>query len=260
MKNTLNNVIITLVFFTSMCCIVANAQDLPGENKLGIRAPANIKIDGKANEWNNKLQEYSHHTQFYYTVSNDDRYLYLTVQTGDDYIINRILKGGITFTINKSGTKKDPDGIHITYPLLYHFGIYLKDLPKIKDKSAANVSKIDTFVNTVNDNMEKVSKLIKVSGIKDIDTVISVYNLDGIKAAASLDHQLRYTYELAVSLTNLGLSINNPLKFAYQVMINQTDDGSVHSSTSDGIRVTISSPRWSQQEATDFWGEYVLAK
>lgn len=108
MKNLKEIAVILLLFSFSL----SYAQEISPElkSKNSIRAPANIKIDGKVTEWNNKFQAYSYHTQFYYTVSNDDKYLYLTVQATDWVIISRIFNGGITFTINKSGTKKIPTG------------------------------------------------------------------------------------------------------------------------------------------------------
>src|SRR5476649_2012908 len=93
----------------------AVAQKLPNVQTASVRAPANIKIDGKTTEWNNTFQAYNHATDIFYTVSNDDAKLYLTIQASDKLVINKIMSGGITFTIQKSGKKTDKDGISITY-------------------------------------------------------------------------------------------------------------------------------------------------
>ncbi|MCC8423367.1 hypothetical protein [Mucilaginibacter sp. UR6-11] len=230
---------------------IVNAQ------KPGLRAPINIKIDGKLTEWNNKLKEYSNHTQFYYAISNDDRYLYLTVQATDDFIINRILKGGITLTINKSGTKKDPDGIHISYPIVDYFKIHQKNAPQIK--KGATAASVDSFVNVINTRLEQKLKMIRVIGIKNIDSLISIYNLDGIKAASQIDDKIHYNLEIAVSLKNLGLDINSPAKFMYQVMINEVavTDLTPKNQKPGEIYVSITLPG---QLATDFWGEYTLVR
>lgn len=249
-----------------MCfCATLFAQKPSSAQKNSLRAPANVKIDGQLTEWDNKFLSYSNHTQFYYTISNDNKYLYLTVQAKYQEITTRILKGGITLTINKSGTKTDPNAIHITYPVINHFFIRFQDAPDIKHDGAAALARLDTFVNEVNTRLESRTKFIRVAGIKGVDTLISIYNLDGIKAASHLDNQMYFNYELAVSLADLGLDIDNPQKFNYQVMINETDDSSSHGSFKDGasgnvIAFTISTPATSAQPATDFWGEYTLAK
>jgi hypothetical protein len=244
-----------LVFFLLLILNHLNAQEIVGNQKNSQRAPKNIKIDGKLTEWNGKLKQYSNHTQFYYTISNDDKNLYLTIQATDWIIISRIFNGGITFTINKSGTKKDPDGIHLTYPVIQGFIIPFRIAPKIE--KGASVSVVDSFVNAHNDRMERRSKIIKVAGIKDVDDTISVYNLDGIKAAATIDNKYRYTYELAISLSNLGLSADTPTKFTYQVMINEVEP---KKHAAGEIYSDIKFPGIGEQYATDFWGEYTLAK
>jgi hypothetical protein len=240
-----------------------HAQKLPTEQKASLRAPANIKIDGKAAEWDNKFEAYSNHTQFFYTLANDDNNLYLTIQATDPVIIKRILRGSITFTINKSGSKKDKAGIHITYPLLNNFTVPLKN-PRARITGIPPVTEGDSLMNASNKRMNEASKEIKVLGIKNIDTLISVYNTVGIKAAAAFDNKMIYTSELSISLKTLGLSVTNPAKFAYQLMINPAAaSGMVITNNPDGgIRsISITGPNAAaSQEATDQWGDYTLAK
>jgi hypothetical protein len=247
----------------SAAFITTYGQKPPSEQKGSVRAPSTIKIDGKANEWGNKFQAYSNHTQFYYTMSNDDKNLYLTIQADEPPIIRRIINGGVTLTINKSGKKKDPEGIHITYPLLSQFTVSLKN-PRIRYNGPTPVTEGDSLMNVTNKRMNDKSKEIRVIGIKGIDTLISVYNTDGIKAASAFDNKMVYTYEMAISLKTLGLSVNNPSKFVYQVMINAMESKGINivKNESGGIvSVNIVGPNAVMgQEATDFWGEYMLAK
>jgi len=246
----------------------ANAQKAASSQKNSLRAPANIKIDGKLNEWDNKLQAYSSHTQFYYTLSNDDRYLYLSVQATKQEIIDRITQGGITLTINKSDKKKDPEGVRITYPVTDgYLSVKIENAPRIKTSDSTPATALDSFVNAVNIQIQQKAKMIKVAGIKGVDSVVSVYNLDGIKAACAIDHELHFNYELAVSVKDLGLDIQNPVKFAYQVMINEKGSNMITKFSSDGVHKSITvfliapdNPNLDGQAATDFWGEYTLAK
>ncbi|TSJ39525.1 hypothetical protein FO440_17430 [Mucilaginibacter corticis] len=236
-----------------------NAQDVLSGNKYSLRAPANIKIDGMLTEWNGKLKEYSSHTQFYYAVSNDDKYLYLTIQITKREIIDRIMNGGITLTVNKSGTRTDPNSIHVTYPVVDHPILTVRYAPDVKHGGTATVASLDSFVNEKNTQLAAKTKFIKVLGVKGVDSLISVYNKDGIKAASKFDKQLSLNYELAVSLADLDLDIKNPQKFSYQVMINEVMpiDMTAKDHKPGEIYVSVTLPG---QTATDFWGEYTLAK
>ncbi len=243
--------------------LALQAQKLPAEQKASLRAPAAIKIDGRATEWDNKFQAFSNHTQFFYTLANDDNNLYLTVQATDPTIIKRLLKGSLTLTINKSGNKKNDASMSITYPVLSNFTVPLKN-PRARYAGTPPVTEGDSLMDISNKRLAEASKEIKVFGIKGIDTLISVYNTDGIKAAAAFDNKMVYTYELLVDLKTLGLSVNNPAKFAYQLKINAAaSKGIIVNNDSDGgiKSINITGPNAvAGQEATDQWGEYMLAK
>ena len=82
-------------FAVSLICTSAQAQKLPNVQKDGVRAPANIRIDGKTTEWDNKFEAYNKATDVFYTISNDDNYLYVTVQATQAAIIRKIIGGGV---------------------------------------------------------------------------------------------------------------------------------------------------------------------
>lgn len=85
-----------------LACLSARAQKQPQVQQVNMRAPANVKTDGKLAEWGN-LQAYNSSTQVYYTIANDDERLYLALQVKSLEMIKKVLVGGITFTVNKSG-------------------------------------------------------------------------------------------------------------------------------------------------------------
>jgi len=277
---------LVMTVLLSVISIVANAQKLPTEQQGGLRAPTDIRIDGKATEWNNKFQAYNKHTDFYYTLSNDDKNLYLIIQATDPTVIRRIINAGITFTINRSGKKNDKEGVSITYPVFdknNKFAPVFKNMAsmgsatsigkgdQVTRGSTTPVIQTDSFINATNKNMTDKSKMIRVSGIKNVDSLISVYNEDGIKAAALFDNKMIYTYELAISLKNLDLSLNNPVNFAYQLKINEVMQHGINipNANSGGdaagnlarmTGISVSANAVMGQPATDFWGEYTLVK
>jgi hypothetical protein len=250
------------------------AQKLPNVQTASVRAPSDIKIDGKTTEWNGKFQAYNHATDIFYTVSNDDSKLYLTVQVPDRSVINKIMRGGITFTVQKSDKKTDKGGISITYPLFEQrntpfvppvFGVRRGPGDEIATPAGSynrvNDSKdfkSDTMMRIYNKSLDN-SKYIGVTGIKTLDTLISAYNTDGIRVAQSFDNRICYTYELATDLKLLGLKVSDASKFAYHITINGLSIFTVPDpqpkSGGDNVRIDMGG-----SAATDMWGEYTLAK
>jgi hypothetical protein len=256
--------VLTCLFLISS--IAAYAQKLPAVQQLSVRAPANIKIDGKATEWNNKFQANNKATDVYYTLSNDDKNLYLTVQAIFPDVIKRILNGGITFIVNPSGKKTDPDAKSITYPAYNNTSpvvVNFKNKPEIIPGLPATVMEADSFMKVNNKKLNDRVKFIRTAGIKDVDTLVSVYNEDGIKAAALFDNQMVYTCEFSIALKHFGLSTGNTQKFAYHVVINQVTQHGIEikrSQTGEIMSINITAGAQTEQAATDFWGEYTLAK
>jgi len=76
---------------------------------------------------------------------------------------------------------------------------------------------------------------------------------------------MAYTYELAVDLQLLGLSANNPQKFAYNIKVNGRNMVAINNKTiNKDYNAGKSTFSWnsdpSVDAATDVWAEYVLAK
>jgi len=283
-----------LPILLSATCITASAQKLPAvQPSTGFRAPANVKIDGKTTEWDNTFQANNHATDIFYTMANDDTRLYLVVQSTVPDVINKIIGGGITLTIQKSGKKTDKDGMSITYP------IFTKDnrpsLGVSRKVSVENgVTKTETTGDVLTDSVIAVrnkqladkSKFIGIAGIPGLDSLISVYNENGIKTGQAINNKGAYTYELSVDLKTLGISPTDVSKFAYHIVLNGLGKPqmTVKIQNSDGTTVTnntattngsiAQSPEVADMinkmmasmgggglfSPTDFWGEYTLAK
>src|SRR5476651_1300472 len=94
------------------------AQKLPGKQLVSLKAPANIKIDGKMTEWGESLQAYNKSTLIYYTMANDADNLYLVVRIENPDIINKAISGAITLTVNPACKQSDIKCPAISFPLL----------------------------------------------------------------------------------------------------------------------------------------------
>jgi hypothetical protein len=270
MKKSKTNSCILIITALLLSFISVNAQKLPNIQKVSMRAPANTKIDGKTTEWDNKFQAYNKATDLFYTISNDNNNLYLTIQATDQVIVKRITNGGLSFTINKAYQRNNKNAAIITYPVFDSKNRFIGIFKHRGDPDSAPW--YDSVMNLNNTRFAAKAKMISVVGIPDIDTLISVYNIDGIKAVALFNNKLSYTCELSVSLKHLGLGLNNVSKFAYQLKINAVEQHGITLVTKNGTTtdinidpsqiesINISAGSRMGQYATDFWGEYTLAK
>jgi hypothetical protein len=256
---------------------VVIAQKLPNIQIASLRAPANVKVDGKVTEWGDQFQAYNNKTEIFYTIANDSEKLYLAIQATDEAIIKKIVMGGITFSVS-STTKRDVnEAASVTFPV-YDIN-YPPSYFTFNKSKIPTGSNIDSLMNLHNKSLSTKYKLIGISGIENIiDSLLSVYNSEGLKAAIAFDSRLNYTYEMVIPLKYLKL--NNTSKFTYNIKLNAaTIDGRKLEITSprpnlnivqytgaDGVNYILASDPQNFALAatlvapTDFWGEYTLAK
>jgi hypothetical protein len=211
----------TCLLFT----LATSAQKLPHIQQVSVHAPADIKIDGKATEWNNRFQAYNTNNQLFYTIANDEENLYLIISTAVPRTMNKIYIGGITFTISTT-EKKASNSITLTYPVIRritNFSIIQasNQYKKLMADSVANRKQIDTLIQLKTKQFNSAYTEIKVTGITEIeDQRISIYNTEGIKAKVLFGAKLTYTYELAIPIKYLRPVLNGGSKFAYNIKLN----------------------------------------
>jgi hypothetical protein len=254
----------------------ANAQKLPNIQMTGFRAPANVKIDGKPNDWDNTFQAHNAAADVLYTIANDDENLYLVVQAKDVNVINTIVGYGFELDIQKSGKKDGKDKISITYPVVSKNGGGLTFGNKNGLTSDTSNGAANAVMMRNNKLLEQKLKSIIVKGIKDLDT-LSIYNDTGIKAAGQFDNKKVYTFELAIPLKYMGLSTDGASKFAYHMIFNgyspenlSVVQAAMFMPGGSLKQVDGNSPEMQQammdlnmkiarrNPHTDFWGEYTL--
>lgn len=237
-----------------MFCLSAEAQKLPNVQTVNVWAPVDVKTDGKPTEWGDRFEAYNKNTSVFYTMANDNDKLYLTIQATHANTIAKILSGGITLTVKSVANATSP--LSITYPLIGTKGGLSFILMKIKgDQPIA-----DSDLNAINNQLSIGCKKIKVTGVTQVtDTMLSVYNTEGIKAAGLFDHQKAYTYELAISLNYLEPFVNDLDTFNYNIILtgsNVTNINAVTGTNSDALQHTFNNltiPSY-------FSGRYTLVK
>ncbi|MFD1256025.1 hypothetical protein ACFQ3S_04395 [Mucilaginibacter terrae] len=239
----------------------------------GVKAPAGIKIDGKHTEWK-ELPAYNKGTTLRYTLANDANNLYLAITTTDQTNINKLLGGGLTFTINKEGKKKEKDAAVITYPVVTSGGGRARMGGRGRQEGGVDTAALVESRKQAVAGMKELS----ITGIKEItDTLISIYNTFGVKTAISFDAHGSLFYELAVPLKLLQLNAGSATELAYNLKLNgiQMNFGNREGGGNrqgggggggnggggngggggfgGGAMMELMTP-------TDFWGKYKLAK
>jgi hypothetical protein len=280
----LNECILGFVLIT-VFCYPANAQKLSNVQEGSVSAPADIKVEGKLKEWPNQLQAYNKTTQLYYTLANDGQNLYLAVQSTDQTNSRKIIAGGISLTINTEGKKKDKGAFLVTFPVESQSA--MRGQFRRRGGAGGQQGGLDSAaIVAMRKQVVASAKEITVSGFTAItDSVISIYNEYGIKAAVDYDAKGNLVYELALPLKLLNISVDAPKEFAYNIKVNGLQFGSRGGDSggnqggggfggggrrggsggggfggggrggSDGAAdlQTMMSP-------TDFWGKYLLIK
>jgi len=264
------------ISFLSIITFNASAQKLPDLQTKSLSLPGSMIVDGKAKEWNNVFQAFNHHTNIFYTMANSTSNLYLTVQARDIETVKKILAGGISVIINNTGKRTNKNNVTITFPLISgiaqsRIALHYNELTKLAEKKKSD--QIEPGLAELNREISSSSKEIKVKGIKEItDTLMSVYNRQGLKAKILFDNKMAITYELLIPLKYLGVSLDKSPKFIYNVMLNglmaATQKVNKNVGTREvesvtmiprGISTGSESNFKNLNFPTDFWATYILS-
>lgn len=258
----------------------AYAQKLPDIQPNTAMAPTAVRVDGKNLEWNNFLAE-NKRTGLFYTISNDDRNIYLALKASSTETITKIFAGGISFTINTKGKKREDDASTITYPIIVRNNVNrisggqgVSNRQRIgQNKPEQSQEQRDSAAFEQRKAQLATIKEIKIKGFNLADSLISIYNEYGIKAVGKMDEQKAYFCEIAIPLSVLELSVNDKKEIAYQIKLNgrqggnfplRTNVGGVGFGGGGNNRGGFGGGNNTAQQdlmvATDFWGKYVIQK
>ncbi|QKJ31661.1 hypothetical protein HQ865_18455 [Mucilaginibacter mali] len=269
------------------------AQKLPNRQETSLPAPAGIKIDGNATEWAGQYQAYNKGAQIFYTIANDNANLYLVIHADRSRVIEKIMEGGVSFTISTSGKLNGDKNAVVLFPCLM-IGECKSILSAAGKKLSAgrvalptdevyNIPKNPDYVKPNKDLAEK-SKVIKITGFAAIaDTItgtagpknayyralplrahnfryLPVANADNIQAATQFDAKGEYTYELSIPLKLLNMSAEKQDKFSYNITLNARGEDSRPGNTWYYSMIDRESLNMDLENPTDLSGTYVLTK
>jgi len=292
LNNAFLIVLVAIVHFT------VNAQKLPNVQQNSLRAPDNIKIDARLNEWGDTFKAYNTTTDVFYTIANDDKNLYLVIKSADQMNNNKIMAGGINFTVNTAGKKNEKGAYTIVFPLIDMAGfrgqtrqVTVMRAPGGGDNIRMDIGSGGGPPGQLDSAAIAARRKKAISMVKEIkllgftadipDTVISIFNEYSIKAALDYDAKGNLVYEMAIPLKYLHLSTDNPSEFAYNIKINGLNlsammppgatimvagpGGGDGGGMRGGVGMDMAGggppgPMQAMISPTDFWSKYMLAK
>lgn len=166
-----------------------------------------VVADGSLSDWPDSLTLFNEATNLNYGLANDDTNVYLAIRSASKQDLNKILAGGISFSANIEGKKKDPPTV--IFPVLDRTPGKNKnnrEQPGVEERQKQVLSKI---------------KDIRVTGFKEIiDGAISLQNTYGIRAAASFDKNNNLVQEIIIPLSLLNLSTADGVEVTYSIRVN----------------------------------------
>ena len=211
------------------------AQDKSAQNKLQ-PPPSNIVIDGDAKEWGDSLRYYNKEKQLNYSLANDQDNLYMAIRINDRSEQIRVLKAGLTLSIDTRGKKKE------TFSITFPIGDQSQNDPTLQSD---NLQGNTNITQQDRDDLKeaRLTKLreIRVSGFKDIEgETITTSNTYGIKTAIDYDENGNLVYEAAIPLKFFHVDDLSKSEWAFNFKINgivkhgQTADNGEHDGMSRG--------------------------
>lgn len=253
------------------------AQDkLKSVQEGSVLAVANAKIDGNIAEWQGDFKAYNKSVKLFYTLANDDKYLYLVTKSTDEINNRKIQLGGITLNVNTANKKSDKDAFSVTYPSIPRTGRGFgggggrnRGFGSGNRGEALSDSAQKAMTEEAHKTFIASAKEIKVLGFKEItDTLISIYNEYSIKSMVGYDEAGAMVCEFAIPLKALGLSAATPKEFSYQIQLNGIQIpnggggfGGGGGGRGGGGRGGRGGGGFEELAApTDFWGKYTLTK
>ena len=169
---------------------ICNAQD---GGKLQA-PPKNVIIDGDIKEWGDSLRYYNTAKHLNFALANSKDTLYMAIRTNDRSEQTRILKAGITLSIDTKGKKKEE--YSITFPVSTE-GSTTPPGPSKDDNGEVTQQERDELTR------QKLTSLrgIKVEGFKDIEgDIITTSNTYGFQTGVNYDVNGYLVCEAAIPL------------------------------------------------------------
>jgi hypothetical protein len=193
---------------------ISNAQSNKSAATTLQAPPKDIVVDADAKKWGDSLRYYNTEKHINYSLANDQDNLYMAIRINDRLDQRKILKAGITFSVDPKGKKKE--AFSITFPLNVQGATPTLPSAKMEDGEVTQQDREELM-------RERLTTLrgIKVVGFKDIeDDMITTSNTYGIKTAINFDDDGNLVCEAAIPLKFFHVDDPSKNEWAFNFKIN----------------------------------------
>jgi hypothetical protein len=195
---------------------ICSAQDYAPVQFYLKPPPANVAVDANLQEWGDSLSHYSPEERLNYTIANTKDTLYLAVKIVEKSEIARVLNGGLTFSIDTKGKKKE--SFSLTFPVNVQGDTPLQSIHTGDSEDTVTQEQRNELLS------ERITNLrgIKQTGFnKDIeDDMITTSNTYGIQAAFNYDATGNLVFEEAIPLKFFHTDVTEKTLWAFNLKIN----------------------------------------
>ena len=177
--------------------------------------PPQIAIDGDVKEWGDSLRYYNTEKHINYSIANTKDTLYMAIRVNDRSEQTRILRAGITFSIDPKGKKKET--YSVTFPLNVPGSAPLPDLKKDEVPGDITQEDRDELIH------QRITNLrgIKVEGFKDVEgDMITTSNTYGFQTAVNYDKDGYLVCEAAIPMSFFHADGTTKNEWAFNFKIN----------------------------------------
>ena len=159
-----------------------------------------VTVDGDNKEWPSPYPNYDNKGKIAYATSNDGTYLYITMQTGDELTEMKMLKAGMTVSIDTGGKKSA--SFAINYPLQNDNSEL--DLPAPDGDKAGAIQFERQLFSRIRKAMETAGQ-VTFDGFADCSGgfMAGQANQCGIKVKARINEYKELVWEAAIPLKTL---------------------------------------------------------
>lgn len=180
-------------------------------------APANLKIDGKLDEFSDSLANYDKSSKIHYAFAHDANNLYVFIKANGQQEQSKIMAAGISVSVNNKGKKKETSTV--TFPVVDRAAMMSEMRNRGgqgREGGEARTERTPEQRAAMRMEMRKRMlnqyKEIKVSGLEGISMEsVSIYNTYGLKAGINFDAQNNLIYELAIPLKLVNVNLDNEI-------------------------------------------------
>ncbi len=241
------------IFILITCVLTACAGGKKTAKKSSV-LPGNwqatpLVIDGDNPDWPSPYPNYDAKAKIAYATSNDGRYIYLTVETGDELTQMKMLRAGMTVSIDTDGKKGDT--YNINFPL--ESDNMPLEMPEPDGKQHAAMHTEQQMRQQVKKGLEHTTQY-SLSGFGSCDGGYSISQVApcGIKLAMKLNSYKELVWEAAIPVkaifnrdslnaTDAGKTINmcvavNAIKPPKSAPVENANNGMNQSMGSGGNR------------------------